>query len=190
MPHRIFIAINLPKDIKTELLACQKDLKDLPVRWVKEDNLHITLIFLGHLRDEEIPDICNAVREVAQKTNPFFIHFKEICYGPPKKSPPRMIWALGKESQKLSSLNNDLEQKFLAATARKSSAFESRPFSPHITLGRLKQWEWRWIEPDERPEVKKELPLYFEARSIEVMESYLKRGGPEYAILESVPLSK
>ncbi|PIX88575.1 MAG: hypothetical protein COZ30_00470, partial [Candidatus Nealsonbacteria bacterium CG_4_10_14_3_um_filter_36_16] len=57
----------------------------------------------------------------------------------------------------------------------------------HITLGRIKQWEFRQIEPEERPEVNEEINLTFEVNSIEVMESELKRGGSEYTILESFP---
>ncbi len=65
---------------------------------------------------------------------------------------------------------------------------EELNFSPHITLGRIRTWEFRRIEPEERPEVNEEINLNFEVNSIEVMESTLKRGGAEYTILESCPL--
>ena len=63
-----------------------------------------------------------------------------------------------------------------------------KDYIPHITLGRLKQWEFRAIEPEERPEVNEEIDLSFEVSFIDIMESRLKRGGAEYAILESIPL--
>ena len=61
---------------------------------------------------------------------------------------------------------------------------------PHITLGRIKAWEWQRIEPEERPDVSREIDLGFEINSIEVMESQLKRAGPDYTILHSCPLQK
>ncbi len=52
----------------------------------------------------------------------------------------------------------------------------------------MKTWQWKQIEPEERPDVAEEINLNFEVDSIEVMESVLKRGGPEYTVLESYPL--
>ena len=188
MAHRVFIAINLPKDIKEQFLAQQKRLRDLPVRWVKEDNLHITLIFLGYLKDEEVAEVCKISKEVAQKTTPFLIKLNEICYGPPQKMPPRMVWISGEKSKDLANLKDNLEKELLGTTNLNNLKTEARAFSPHITLGRIRQWEWRKIEPEERPEVEKELSLTFEVQSVEVMESHLKRGGAEYIILETCNL--
>jgi len=60
--------------------------------------------------------------------------------------------------------------------------------TPHITLGRIKTWEFRRMEPEERPEINEDINLNFEVNSIEIMESQLKRNGPDYTILESCPL--
>ena len=188
MTHRVFIAINLPKEIKKKLLIFQKRLKDLPVRWVKEDNLHITLIFLGYLKDEEVAEICRITKEVAQKTAPFLINLKKICYGPPEKMPPRMIWVLGEKSQVMANFKNNLEKELSVSSSSNYSTNKRHPFSPHITLGRIRQWEWRRIEPEERPAIEEEISLNFEVQSIEVMESRLKRGGAEYTILETCRL--
>ncbi len=54
MRPRVFIAINLPEDIKNELISFQKKWPNLPCRWTKKENLHITLLFLGHLNEEEL----------------------------------------------------------------------------------------------------------------------------------------
>jgi len=92
MRKRIFIAINLPEEIKKKLSEYQSKLPDLPIRWVKKDNLHITLVFLGYLNDEEILEVCKITEEAASQNSSFFINLKKICYGPPKKMPPRMVW--------------------------------------------------------------------------------------------------
>lgn len=189
MAYRVFIAVNLPEDIKEQLLTYQKRLKDLPARWVKKDNLHITLIFLGYLKDEQVPEVCKITKEVAQRTTPFLIKLKEICYGPPKKMPPRMVWVSGEKSQELANLKDNLEKELLSTSNLNNLKTEVRAFSPHITLGRIRQWEWQKIEPEERPEIEKELSLTFEVQSVEVMESHLKRKGAEYTTLLSAPLT-
>lgn len=183
---RIFIAINLPDDIKKQLTSFQDTWPELPARWTKKESLHITLAFLGYISDEELLTVCRTVQQVASRHKPFTARLIKIVYGPPKKFPPRMIWAEGEKSPELAALKDDLE-KCLAAEVNFSE--EKRAFSPHITLARIKTWEWRAFEPEERPEVHEDIDLSFGVDSIEVMESRLKKGGAEYVALQSYPLS-
>lgn len=187
--HRIFVAINLPEDVRKSLTEYQNRWSELPIRWTKPKNLHITLIFIGYVNNDELLEMCNLVKEVASKQNPFLINLNKICYGPPKKMPPRMIWAMGAKSQEFAALKGNLE-KLLISSQEISFTPEKREFSPHITLGRIRQWEWRRIDPEESPEIDEDTNLSFEVNSIEIMESELKRGGVEYSILESVPLGR
>ena len=136
----------------------------MPVRWTKPENIHITLDFLGYVSDEEILEIFETTKETASKHKSFEVRITKICYGPPEKMPPRMIWAMGDKIREFNIV-------------------------PHITLGRIKTWQWKQIEPEERPEVSEEIDLSFEVNSIEIVESVLGRGGPKYAILESFPLN-
>ena len=168
MMHRVFIAINLPEDVKNQLADWQKKIDGLfrppsPIRWTKKENLHITLEFLGKLSDDEVVKACQDTEAFAKSHKPFAITLNKISYGPPQKTPPRMVWVSG---GKIAELN----------------------LTPPITLGRIKMWEFRQIEPEERPDVSREIDLVFEVNSIEVMESRLKRIGPDYAILKSCPL--
>lgn len=179
--QRIFIAVNLPKNIKEELVNFQAKWSELPVRWAKPDNLHLTLVFLGYVSNDELPELLGIVEETAKRHKPFSINLTKICYGPPKK-PPRMIWIEGEKSEELAKLQKDLEKNLGAA--------ETRPYTPHLTLGRIRQMEFRQMEPEERPEINEEISFNFEVNSIEVMGSELRRGGAEYTILESIPLSK
>jgi len=168
MMRRIFIAINLPEDVKDQLVAYQKKIDGLfqppvPIRWTHKDNLHITLEFLGNLSDDEVAKVCRDTEEFAKNHEPFTITLDKISYGPSNKIPPRMVWVSG---PKITELN----------------------LIPHITLGRIKMWEFRQIDPEERPQINEDVNLIFEVISIEVMESALKKGGPNYTILESCPL--
>lgn len=181
MKHRVFIAINLPEKIRERLASYQDKWPELPAKWTKKDNLHITLEFLGYVSDEEILEICETAKETASKHESFEVKLTKICYGPMGKMPysetssltgrlargenrpPRMIWAIGEE-------------------------IKGFDIFPHITLARIRTWQWKQIEPEERPEIEEDINLSFEVNSLEVMESQLKRGGPSYAILESYPL--
>jgi len=186
--HRIFIAINLPQDIKRKIAEYQLNWLELPCRWVKKENLHITLVFLGYLSDEEILEVLKITKEVASRNSAFSINLNKICYGPPKKMLPRMVWVIGEKSEELGKLQKDLENSLFSTSIKSLGKPETKPYIPHITLGRIRQWEFRQIEPEERPEINEEINLRFEVNSIEVMESHLKRKGPEYTTLESFPL--
>jgi len=183
--HRVFIAINLPEDIKRGLASFHDKWPELPARWIDKDNLHITVEFLGDLTDAEISDVCRGVEGVIKNHNSFSINLNKVLYGPPKKMPPRMVWAEGERSAGLIELKKDLQEFLLEAVHFKP---DSKGFFPHITLARIKEWDFKKIEPEERPEIDEGIDLVFTVESIEVMESQLKRGGPVYTILESCDL--
>ncbi len=194
--HRIFIAINLPEEIKRQLFLYSEKWLELPAKWTAKDNLHITLEFLGDLTDVEIGDVCKIVGEVAKRHKSFDIVLNKILYGPPNPPShkasagqgkiPRMVWVEGEKSDELADLKNDLQEYLLEKISYRPET--SRGFTPHITLARISEWEFRKIELEERPEINEDIDLIFFVESIEVMESQLKRG-PVYTILESCELS-
>jgi 2'-5' RNA ligase len=186
MKHRIFIAVNLPKEIRKGLERIQEKNSALPAKWTRADNLHITLSFLGDVADEDILEVCSKVSKVASDNKSFSVKLNKVVYGPPRKMPPRMVWAEGEKSKELGKVQKELEES-LSGLAQQE---ENRGFSPHITLARIKTWQWKEINPEERPEIEEDLNLGFEVNSIEVMESYLKMGGPRYEILESYQLKE
>jgi RNA 2',3'-cyclic 3'-phosphodiesterase len=157
--HRIFIAINLPEEIKDELVKYQDKYFDLPAKWTKKENLHITLEFIGNALDKDLEAIFKKTEDFALKTKPFKIKLDKISYFPDNNLP-----------------------KYVFANSENSSR------NLHVTLARISQWQWRQIGPEDRPNVEENIDLSFEAKSIEVMESFLKRGGPEYKVLKSFKL--
>ena len=193
--HRIFIAVNFPKDIKKVLERYQEKWAELPAKWTPVDNLHITLLFLGDVTDEELGDVCVIAKEVAARHNSLDIQLNKVAYGPddppsPEASVgqgkiPRMVWASGEKSKELSVLRNDLENALLEKVR---FVPDNRGLTPHVTLARIAAFAWRQIEPEERPEIYDNIDLLFTAESIEVMESELKKGGPQYTIIESCSL--
>ena len=187
MKRRIFIAINLPEDVKKSLVDYKNEWPDLPARWINPENIHVTLEFLGYLNDDELVEICRIAKNVAAKNASFEISLKKICYGPTDKMPPRMVWAIGEPVQELSVLQKDLKDA-LSGEEKINFVPENRQFQPHITLARILQWQWRRIEPEERPQIEEEIDLTFPVNSIEVMESELRRGRPKYTVHETYNL--
>jgi len=185
--HRIFLAINLPEDIKKELAKYESKYAELPAKWTAKDNLHITLEFLGDLTDQEIGDVCQIAKETAKFHNSFSINLKKILYGPKeylkeKNRIPKMIWAEGESCQDLLNMKKDLQNRLLEKVRFKP---EQRRFLPHITLARISSWEFKKMEPEEIPDVSENIDLIFTVESIEVMESELKKEGPRYTVLDS-----
>ena len=189
---RVFIAINLSEQVKNQLVSEQKNIEDLfasvvdensqcPIRMTKKDNLHITLSFIGNCSDQEIAEICDSVKNVCQNQKSFQINLNEISIGPSEKS-ARMVWVKGRQSKELENLKKTIERSLPNFT------FENRAFNIHITLGRIIQWQWRRIEPEEMPNISKEISLSFNVGSVDVMESKLRRADPEYTILQSISL--
>lgn len=183
--RRIFIAIDLPQDIKEQFFNFRKKWPDLPCRWQEKDNLHLTLAFLGDINEKELNKVVEITKQVAEQNSPFSISFDKICYGPGEKIPPRLVWIEGQISKPVLKLKQNLEKSLAEKTYYKP---EKRDFTPHVTLGRIRKWDWKKIEPDERPKVETEILIKVPVDSIEVMESHLKRTGAEYTVLETYSL--
>jgi len=141
MKRRIFIAINLPENIKNKLIVYQRKWGDLPVRWAPKLNLHITLVFIGYVGDDEMYEICNIVRETAKRHEPFIINLKKIILGPPNKF-PRMFWVEGERNEEIAKLKSDLEDMLLKSDNsgfRKKEAFSFPVESIEVMQSNLKR---------------------------------------------------
>jgi 2'-5' RNA ligase len=188
--HRIFIAINLPERLRKEIYSYQDRWLSLPAKWTRAENLHITLSFLGNVNDQEVCDICRIAAEVAKRHEPFELMLDRIFYGPKTKWPPRMVWLGGAKSAQLGALQKDFESalfEFSGGDYHESGEYE---FSPHITLARIEQFGLKKMEEEEIPQIDEKISRSFSVETIEVMESEMKRGGPQYAVLESVVLGE
>jgi 2'-5' RNA ligase len=94
---------------------------------------------------------------------------------------------IANKPEELLSLQKKLETALLE-NPNISFEDENKNFSPHITMGRVIQWQFSKIEPEEVPEINKSIDYAFGVKTIEVMESELKRGGAQYTILKSFNL--
>lgn len=179
MKRKIFISINLSGKDKKRLVRATEKWQDLPVKWTKEANLHITLEFMGFVLDSVVLDICDAVREAAVDVEIFDLEFEKIELGPTKED-PRLIWLTGAVSEDLKNLHEKIQKASDIFTSSKKA------FRPHITLGKIRQHKWQEMETV--PAVERDFPMTITVESVDVMASEFEGDGMEYAIIESCPL--
>jgi len=189
--RRIFIAINISSKLKDRLWHRHNDWLNLPVRWVNQENYHITLLFIGQSPDVKVGEICQLVHDVAQRHSSFNLKFNQIRYTPPQKNPPFHICLTGESNSEIVSLQNDLKDTLSENRLYFPGAGGGRKdFQPHITLGRIQKWEWRKMEPDEVPEIQEKVDITVPVTEFSVVESKLRRQGPEYIICETAKLKE
>ncbi len=179
---RIFIAINLPKEIKESLVEKQEDIKvnftnDSIIRWVQKDNLHITLSFLGLLKEKELKEIIKLLNNV--KVSEINVCLQDIKYVP-SRGEAKMIWATG-QSRDLKNFKKEIETLLGNFIDKRSSQFKL-----HITLGRVKSFEFKKTSLEEIPLLEDEfIDKIFTVHSFEIMESNTKKGKPNYEIIKT-----
>jgi len=171
MKKRIFLALELPKDVRRKLKKYFN--KSLPVRWVNPENLHVTLNFLGEIDDLQLAQVLEIVQTVSGRHPQTEITLEKII---PFKY---MIWAQVKNNPELQSLYEDLNQEFTAANIGRR---QHQSYRPHINLARANQ-DTVSIQPEIALS-----NLRFSAKDVVVFQSILKADGPEYISLDAFAL--
>ncbi|MBI2195403.1 MAG: RNA 2',3'-cyclic phosphodiesterase [Planctomycetes bacterium] len=184
---RAFIAAEIPEEIRAGLLACQQELQASrpPVRWVPHLQLHVTLKFLGEIKPEQQEAIAQAVAQVAQAHAGFSAEVRGLG-GFPNLHRPSILWAgLSTGREDFIALADSLEKAFRPL----GFSPESRPFHPHITLGRVKSP--RGIEAlgkQIEENVAKEIGR-FDVRDLVFFQSLLSSSGAEHRPLQRLALA-
>ncbi len=129
---RVFIAVELPNEIRKALGDVQRALRPLTnsARWVAPESIHITLKFVGEVPDKRVEDIDTALTGLTWK--PFTISVRGVGFFPGTRS-PRVFWA-GMEAPTMKGLAEQLDTRL----ERQGFEKEKRAFRPHITLARAK----------------------------------------------------
>ena len=178
---RCFIAVDLPDDIRASIRAYLSELKRLAsaVRWVRVENIHLTLKFLGEIESEKVKIIEDRLYDSESTFSPFKLSITGSGCFPGRKS-PRVFW-LGFEQgieNPLFTIHQWIEQQLLPLGFTK----EKRRFSPHLTLGRVKYQEnfsdlYAFL--DQQPFKK----TMFSVNKLSFMQSMLKPTGAEYSVI-------
>lgn len=180
MKSKIFISLDIPEKFKKRLVVATEKWATLPIKWVREANLHITLVFLGFVDEEVIPEICQKVAAAAEKSAAFDLNLEKIELFPSVEN-PQAIALVGQPNEELKKLVNAIEKKLGISQVEKKS------FRAHITLGRLRKR--RWEELLEKPEINEKFSVSFSVKSIDIIASHFEGSGSQFVILESCPLS-
>lgn len=180
--RKIFIGISLPATAKKKLTEKLEKWQNLPIRWSFEENLHITLLFIGYVTDEAVMDICARVRAAAQKIEGLDIKFEKINLGPDEKN-PKMVWLSGEANENLKNMVVVLENELgIARTFRNE-------FRPHVTLGRIRQMAWKSADwRTGAPVIAEKYSLLIPVGALEIIESTVERGKRKFITLEACPL--
>jgi 2'-5' RNA ligase len=185
---RSFLAFELPGDIKSLVDRVSKDMRrsSLNVRWVNTDNIHLTVVFMGNIREQDIPAICQAVEKVCVRYGSFHIALTGLGAFP-NAVRPRVIWlGLQGNIEKMSFFKKAL-QKHLQSFGVKE---EKRAFRPHLTLGRFKSPGHIDSQLDNFIRAYKDLSSpECTLSDLILFKSDLKPGGAIYTKLKSWPLS-
>ena len=136
---RCFIAIDIDEQIKKGLGNLQDELRDKTdvrkgdVKWVRPEAMHLTLKFLGEIKDEQVVDVCNIVKDVASRHKSFELDVKSVGHFGGRSA--RVLWVgTGQDCDNLLQLQKDLEQQLASAGWPE----ETRKFSGHLTLCRVR----------------------------------------------------
>jgi 2'-5' RNA ligase len=135
---RAFIAVEIPSSIQQAIFACTGDLQRALgpslVRWVPVENLHLTLKFLGDVSPANVDLLSDMLTAEAAHSAPFSLRLNGLgSYPTPRRA--RVIWVGIDAPAALLALQRAIE----SAAARLGYETEERPFSPHLTIGRVKQ---------------------------------------------------
>lgn len=171
---RCFLAIEIPEEIKKKIIIIAKEINGEGIKPVTEENLHITLKFLGEVSPEKVERIKKRLAEFQFAS--FSINIKGVGVFPNEEY-IRVVW-VGCESK-----NKELEalaEKMNSVLAREAPKEE---FTPHLTIARAKK---KLELQNFLKKHKEEMFGSFVCKSFELKQSVLQRSGPVYTTLATI----
>jgi RNA 2',3'-cyclic 3'-phosphodiesterase len=186
---RSFIAIEMPTEVRKSLSRLQQSLKASgpQVKWVEPENLHLTLQFLGNIDAAKVSDIASAIEKAAAGIRPFRIEIGGLGAFPDTRR-VNIIWVgLAGEMEKLDKLQKNIGANLTPL----GFPPETRPFTPHLTIGRVRDF----ARPEERAALGRiientgyNVKYKVDVTAVNLMKSQLTREGPIYSKLAAVAL--
>jgi RNA 2',3'-cyclic 3'-phosphodiesterase len=188
--RRCFVALPLPPEVVTSARQSQRHVQNtvgqLEVRWVKPEQMHLTLRFMGQVAADQIPALIAELDRIATATPTFQLRTGlPGCF--PNHGQPRVIWlGLAGDLAALARLQNAVAQ----ATQPWGDPTDDKAFQPHLTLGRVKT-----TRPRESGALRAALthgpalavPSWL-VSSLDLIQSTLSPAGPVYGRLASLRL--
>jgi RNA 2',3'-cyclic 3'-phosphodiesterase len=182
---RLFVALDVPDVARRALaeLISKLQPKSHGARWVRPENLHITLKFIGHVDSDRLLPIRHALSTI-QSTGPIDLRFHGMGFFPNERR-PRAVWCGIAASPNLAPLAAEIDR----ALAPLGVDAETRPFTPHLTLARFKTDEGVAAVVHAANELKSYDFGHAVATDFHLYESLLKPSGAQYNRLASFPIA-
>lgn len=180
---RCFIAIRCPDELKKDLISLQSELLGCgSMKLVEEENIHMTLRFLGEVNEKEVKGIAGELEFIKEKEK-FTIELNSVGVFP-NKNFVRVIWVgVGEGKEKLEEIQNQIDDRLKRFGFRREERFH-----PHFTLARVKSINKERIGRIIQENNGRSFGS-FVVPSIDLMESKLSSRGPVYSILKDFPLA-
>jgi len=179
---RVFLAIDLPGDVKEQIMAIQNKLKFLleGVRWVRPEAIHLTLKFFGDIRSDDTARISEMIAEKTRDAAPMTLNTDNIGAFPNLER-PRVLWlGMTGDVQRLMILQQVIE----AGLEPHGFKREKRKFRPHLTLGRAKSSRGMILGLSEAVITENHYTTGdFTAQGLTLFQSELRPGGAVYTNL-------
>jgi 2'-5' RNA ligase len=133
---RLFVAVNRPAAERRAAYEAAAPLRAarLPVKWIGEDSIHVTLRFLGEVDEAKVAPIGDALAAAVRAARPFDVGLGGVGAFP-SLARPRVVWLGVERHPALELLANDVELALMGLDFEP----ELRPFHPHLTLGRAER---------------------------------------------------
>lgn len=186
---RVFCAVEIPATARRLLLEHVARLKsaapDAQASWSREQNLHLTLKFLGEIRQTSAAELSNAASRAVAGLAPFSLRLEHTGVFPNHRA-PRVLWiGISDLSGKLAELHARLEHE----AAKAGFAKEARRFQPHLTLARLRKpaSAQTLAAAHERLEF---APQEIAVSELLVIKSELSSAGSKYTVFSRHPLNR
>ncbi len=183
---RLFIAIELPEEIKRGIAAIQEQLRKsgADATWTRPEGIHLTLKFLGEVPEAKVPEIKTAMAGAVQGSAQFRLEAAGAGAFPNSKN-PRVLWlGVRGDRERLAALQISME----GAMIKLGFAPEDRPFNPHLTLARIKYLRPRFSWQQAIEGIRDVNIGAIEAAAVSLMKSELKPSGAVYTEIEKVEL--
>lgn len=180
------MALNLPPEERRAIHEAVSPLValDAPVKWVSEDNLHITLRFLGERAEADAGAIGVALERAVSEVRSFDVSLGGLG-GFPDLDEPRVIWIGVERHPALELLANDVERMLHGFGFEP----ELRPFQPHLTIGRARKDAGRGdLEAIEQAASAVSYSGLLAVSGVDLMASTMGKGGSHYRVVHHAPL--
>lgn len=184
---RLFIAINVDQSLRASLAAIQGKFKTTtaPVKWVKPENLHFTIKFLGEVPEGRLPELREAFRESLAGRRSFTLLLAGLGTFPPKGR-PRVVWiGVPEGTEELEKLRDGIDEALLPLGFPR----EERAFRPHLTLGRVRSVGRIDVLLQSLREAEVGEVGRMRVQRIELMQSQLHPAGAIHSSVEAIELA-